>query len=207
MDITNEALLRHEVESLKAMLSFETERSAHLTAEVARLHEALNQASLALNEASAMHRAAQQVKVERDLLQTQLETQLVEVNRVLYEQRIQFRAIVDVLASQRDWVREWAMKCQENERLQDLLSRREAGTEAADLRRHLQEARTKLAELSVSFKQREVISAVFDTKVRSLRLENERLTADNTRLKEQTRRFWKRMSASPARELNKPSPQ
>jgi len=148
---------------------------------------------------------ADQLKCERDMFKKQLEdqlqfrrapleAQLAEANRVLFEQRLQFRSIVDVLASQRDWVCEWAVQCQENLRLQDLLAKREAGTEAAELRRHLLETHAKFAELTVSLKHRDAAVAVFESKARSLTLDNNRLTAECNLLKEQNRRLWKRVS-------------
>ncbi len=200
---TDEELLRNEVDSLKVSLAAEMERSAQLAAENAQLHGALGQASATLNETSMLCSSASQIRQERDMFKRQLdeqlqfkraplEAQLVTANRVLFEQRLQFRSIVDVLASQRDWVREWAVQCQENLRLQDLLSKREAGTEVVEMRGQLMDSRAKLAELTMSFRQREVASTVFESKARSLALENERLVAESNLLKEQNRRLWKR---------------
>jgi hypothetical protein len=201
---TEEELLHNEIESLKASLASETERCAQLAAEVGRLHAALNQASIALNESSVMCSNVNQIKGERDLLKRKLddhlkfrsaplEAQVAEANRLLLEQRLQFRSIVDVLASQRDWVREWAVQCQENLRLQDLLAKREAGTEVEGLRRHLLETHARFVELTMTLKQCEATSVVFESKSRSLALENERLAGETALLKEQNKRLWKRV--------------
>jgi hypothetical protein len=188
-------LFRQELEALHAAsLSPETDRCALMGAEIARLHASLR-------EASSM---AQQLRGERDTFKKKLddqltfrrgplEAQLNEAKRALFEQRLQFRSIVDILAAQRDWVREWAIQCQENARLRDQLTAREAGTEVSGLRRELLDAHAKLAEVSLSIKQREAVVAVHESKVRSFKLENERLLASNDLLKEQVRRLWSRL--------------
>ena len=200
---TEEELLRNEIASLKTSLATETERCEQLTDEITRLRGALGRASSSLNETSVLCSNMNQLKNERDMLKKQLddqikykreplEAQLADANRVLFEQRLQFRSIVDVLASQRDWVREWAVQCQENLRLQDLLSKREAGTEVEELRKHLLETHAKLTEAIMSIKHRDASAAVHESRARSLALDNNRLTAECNLLREQNRRLWRR---------------
>jgi hypothetical protein len=199
---TEEELLHHEMNSLKSSLAAETERVAHMGAEIARLHVVLNETSLAC---SGMH----QVCLERDELQKQvtdhltfkrepLEAQLADANRALFEQRVQLRSIVDAMAMQRDWMREWAVQCQENMRLRDRLAHREAGTEVEELRRQMLDMHAKFADLHMSFKQRGVTVALLESKHQSVVLENNRLTSDVALHKEQLRRLWKRVVASQA---------
>ena len=203
LNLTEEELMRHEVGSLRTSLSGETDRCAMLSAEVERLHTALSQASVSLHDTNVMGMA--QFRNERDALKTQLEdhikfkynpleAQMVEANRVLFEQRLQFRSLVDILALQRDWVREWALQCQENLRLQDLLAKRDAGTEVVELRRHLMETHAKFEELTMTLRQREAASAVIESKSRSLALENERLVNGVNHLRAQNKCLWKRLS-------------
>ena len=201
---TEEELLQMEIYSLKASLASETERCAQLAAEVGRLHAALNQASIALNESSVMCSNVNQIKGERDLLKRKLddhlkfrsaplEAQVAEANRLLLEQRLQFRSIVDVLAAQRDWVREWAIQCQENLRLQEMIERRGAGTEVVEMKRVLLETQVKFEELVMTSTQREAVIAVHESKARSLGLENKRLTDEVAFQKEQIKRLWTRL--------------
>ena len=144
VDTVDADQLRLEVETLRVSLAAETDRCAQMGAEVARLHAALHEASLACG-------SVHQLRTERDAYKQQLddyihfkraplEAQLQEANRVVFEQRLQFRSIVDVLAAQRDWVREWALQCQENLRLKERLEQREAGTEVSELRKVLLES-------------------------------------------------------------------
>jgi hypothetical protein len=218
MPTDDELRLHTEIESLKESLAAETERTMQLAAEVGRLHGALCRASATLNENSSMCSRVYQIQKDRDVFKKRLEdhlkfkhvpleAQLAEANRVLFEQRIQFRSIVDVLASQRDWVREWAAQCQENLRLQDLLSKREAGVEVVDLRKQLLEMQSKLAELTVSFHQREVAAAVFESNARTLMLEKERVVTEFELLKEQNRRLWARISSTGGVEQASPAVQ
>ena len=204
-DPTEEEFMRNEITTLKASLSTETDRCAQLSAEILRLHVALGRASSTLNETSVMCSTVNQIKRERDLFKKQLddqlqfrraplEAQLADANRILFEQRLQFRSIVDVLASQRDWVREWALQCQENMRLQDVLAKRDAGTEVSELQRRLLESNTKLAEVAIEIKHRDASIAVSESKARFLELENNRLKAESNLLKEQNKRMWKRLA-------------
>ena len=172
----------------------ESGRCALLGAEIARLHELLRGANASLKQARSerdMYKA--QLDDQLTFRRGPLEAQLNEAKRALFEQRLQFRSIVDILAVQRDWVREWAIQCQENARLRDQLAAREGGTEAEGLRRELLDAHVKLAEVSLSIKQREAVVAVHESKVRSFKLEVERLLSSNDLLKEQVKRLWKRL--------------
>ena len=218
MRSVDEERLMGEVESLKASLATEVERVAQLASENVRMRVALGQASVSLKETGVLCSRADQIRQERDMLKRQLddqlqfrraplEAQLANANRILFEQRLQFRGIVDALASQRNWVREWAVQCKENQRLHDLLSKREAGTEVVEMRGQLLDARAKMAELMVSFRQREVASAVHESKVRSLTLDNERLVAESNLLKEQNRRLWRRVGLKKPSKSASPVPQ
>jgi hypothetical protein len=202
-ECADEDQLRLEVETLRTSLAAESERCAQLGVEVARLHASLHEASLACG-------SVHQMRVERDLYKQQLDDQLkfkrgplearlLEANRVMFEQRLQFRSIVDVLAAQRDWVREWAIQCQENMRLREALERREAGTEVSELRRVLLETQSKCAELVMASRQRDTVLAVHDSNARSLALENQRLTLDNELLKEQAKRMWRKLEMARGR--------
>ena len=194
VESADEDQLRHEVVTLRCLLATESERSTQLSAEVIRLHASLHEACVCLGD----------VKMERDAFRRQfedhhrfnrgpLEARLLEANQVLFEQRLQFRSIVDVLASQRDWVREWAIKCQENLRLQERIERREAGTEVVEMKRVLLETRVKYEELVMTSTQRVAVMAVHESKVRSLGLENKRLTDEVAVQKEQIKRLWMRL--------------
>ena len=194
MNPTEEELLRNEVESLKALLSVETERNSILVAEITRLHEAQHQTI----------QSVQQLRNERDAFRKQLEdqlnfrrapleAQLTEANRVLAEQRLQFRSMVDVMTAQRDWVREWAVQCQENMRLQDVLAKREAGTEVEELRTLLLDMHARCAELTLALKQKDAVVAVAESKTRSLALQKEKIVAENRSLKEKNGRLWMRI--------------
>lgn len=189
--------LRIEADSLRASLSAESERVAQMGGEIARLGALLHEASV----------SAAAVCVERDTFKQQLddqlkfkrgplEAQLLDANRALYEQRLQFRSIVDAVAVQRDWLREWALQAQENQRLRDILAHREAGTEVAELRRALLDAQTKFAEQTLGNQQRDATAAVQESRARALGLEVDRLTANNTLLQEQVKRLWKRVFAT-----------
>lgn len=193
-------LYHHELDPIlhPPTLDSESIRCSQLGAEIARLHELLRGISSTLQQALS----------ERDLFRTQLddqlkfrrgplEAQLNEAKRALFEQRLQLRSVVDILAVQRDWVREWAIQCQENSRLRDQLAAREGGVEAEGLRRELMDAHAKSAELSLSITQREAVVVVHESKVRSFKLEVERLLSSNDLLKEQVRRLWKRFPPPP----------
>jgi hypothetical protein len=211
MRSVDEERLMGEVESLKASLATEVERVAQLASENVRMRVALGQASVSLKETGVLCSRADQIRQERDMLKRQLddqlqfrraplEAQLANANRILFEQRLQFRGIVDALASQRNWVREWAVQCKENQRLHDLLSKREAGTEVVELRDQLLDTSAKMAGLMLSFRQREVAYTVLESNARALALENERLVAESRLLSEQNKRLWGRAeskSASP----------
>jgi hypothetical protein len=194
--------LRLEVENLRASLVAESDRCSQLGAEVARLHASLHEASLACG-------SVHQMRVERDAYKQQLDDQLkfkrgplearlTEANRVLFEQRLQLRSIVDVLAIQKDWVREWAVQYQENMRLRTMLEQREAGVEVNELRKTLLDTQAKYAELAMSSRQREAIVAVHESKARSLVLDNQRLVEENALHKEQIKRLWRRMEVMQA---------
>jgi chromosome segregation ATPase len=194
-DSLDTELFRRELDALHAAsLPPEPDRYAQMGAEIARLHASLREAGATV----------QRLREERDVFKKQLDDQLMfrrgpleaqldEAKRALFEQRLQFRSIVDVLAAQRDWVREWAIQCQENARLRDQLTARDEGTEANGLRRELLDAHAKLAEVSLGIKQGEAVVAVHESKMRSFRLENERLVARNNLLQEQVRRLWNRL--------------
>jgi hypothetical protein len=199
---TEEELLRYENQSLKTLVSAESERVAHMGAELARLHAALI-------DANAAYASVQQLREERDELRRRLdeqlqfrrepiESQLAEANRVAGEQRAQFRAIVDMLASQRDWVKEWALQCQENMRLKERLQQRQAGTEVNELRRQALDSYARFAELHTSFKQRGVMISVLESKNQTLALENKRLVDNAALHSEQIRRLWRRIAACPS---------
>lgn len=192
----NEAHLHQEVNALRNSLSAEMERTSQLGAEVARLQASLNESRL-------LCCSAHQLRAERDMYKQRLDDQLqfkrgplearlLEANRVVFEQRLQFRGIVDYLAMQRDWVREWAVLGRENMRLRELIEKREAGSEVEELRRALFDLQSKFSENLISTKQYEAIVAVHESKCRTISLENDRLTADNNLFKEQLRRLMKK---------------
>jgi len=203
--------LRREVDSLRSSLSAETERGVQKGGEIARLSTRLYEVTAMCSDLLAQRNMfKQQFDDQLKFKRGPLEAQLIEANRALCEQRLQFRRIVDALAVQRDWVREWALQAQENQRLRDVLTRieaggemtelrlrevlthhREAGTEVTELRRALLEAQAKYAEQTLGLQQRDVASAIQDSKARSLALKIDRLTANNTLLQEQVKRLWK----------------
>jgi hypothetical protein len=196
---TEEEFLFHEVVALKASLAAETERCVQMGAEIARLNAALYDANverggllqICSERDEYKKQLEEQVRFERE----PLEAQLAETKRVLLEQGLQFRSVVDVLASQRDWVREWALQCQENQRLRDRLVRHEAGTEVEALRSQLLAAHTTFVELHVIFKQRGVVISQLESKISSSGLEIKRLTSEGNVQKEQLRRLWKRAAS------------
>jgi hypothetical protein len=186
--------LHDEVGTLQSALAAETERTAQLGAEVARLHASLY-------EANVMCGSVHRLRVERDAYKQKLDDQLqfksgplearlLEANRVVFEQRLQLGSIVDYLAIQRDWVREWAILGQENLHLREKIKKRESGAEVEELRRTLLDFQSKVAENIITVRRYETMIAVHESKVRSFSMENERLMADNTLLKEQMRRLW-----------------
>ena len=192
-DDDNNTHLHQELNALRNSYASEMERTSLLGAEVARLHESLNKAS---QMCSDVH----QLRAERDMYKQKLEDQLqfkrgplearlLEANRVLYEQRLQFRGIVDYLSMQRDWVREWAVLGRENMRMREMMEKRESGSETEELRRVLFDLQSKLSETLASVRQYEAVVAVHESKVRSVSLENDRLMAENNLLKEQAKRL------------------
>jgi len=190
----DEDQLRHEVDSLQSSLSAETERGVQMGGEIARLNARLHEVNAMCSDLLAQRNMfKQQLDDQIKFKRGPLEAQLVEASRALFEQRLQFRSIVDAVAVQRDWVREWALQAQENQRLRDLITYREAGTEATELRRALLDAQAKYAEQTLGLQQRDVASAVQDSKARSLAIEVDRLTANNKLLQEQVKRLWKRV--------------
>jgi hypothetical protein len=192
----DEDQLRHEVDSLQSSLSAETERGVQMGGEIARLNARLHEVNAMCSDLLAQRNMfKQQLDDQIKFKRGPLEAQLVEASRALFEQRLQFRSIVDAVAVQRDWVREWALQAQENQRLRDLITYREAGTEATELRRALLEAQAKYAEQTLGLQQRDVASAVQDSKARSLAIEVDRLTANNKLLQEQVKRLWKRVAS------------
>jgi uncharacterized glyoxalase superfamily protein PhnB len=193
--LLDEDQLRHEVESLRASLSAETERGVQMGGEIARLNALLCEANATSSDLLTQRNMfKQQLEDQLKFKRGPLEAQLVDANRALFEQRLQFRSLVDAVAVQRDWVREWALQAQENQRLQDALAHREAGTEVTELRRALLEAQAKYAEQTLGLQQRNAASAVQDSKARSLALEVDRLTANNKLLQEQVKRLWRRLA-------------
>jgi len=194
--LLDEDQLRHEVDSLQSSLSAETERGVQMGGEIARLNARLHEVNAMCSDLLAQRNMfKQQLDDQIKFKRGPLEAQLVEASRALFEQRLQFRSIVDAVAVQRDWVREWALQAQENQRLRDLITHREAGTEVTELRRALLEAQAKYAEQTLRLQQRDVASAVQDSKARSLVLEVDRLTANNKLLQEQVKRLWKRVAS------------
>ena len=195
IDNTDNDQLQQEVNTIRAALAAEMERTSQLGAEVARLHASLH-------EFQVMRGNMLQLRTERDEYKQKLEDQLqfkreplearlLEANRVLFEQRLQLRGIVDYLAMQRDWVREWAVLGRENMRLREMMDKRQTGVEVEELRRTLFDLQCKLSENIASVKQYEAVVAVHESKVRSVSLDNDRLVADNNLLREQIKRYLK----------------
>ena len=195
---TEEEYLVHEVETLKVSLSAETERCFQMGVEIARLNAALYDANVANDNVLQICNERDEYKEKCEeygqLKLKPLEAQLAETNRVLLEQRLQFQSVVDVLAYQRDWVREWALQCQENQRLRDRIVRHESGTEVETLRSQLTTAHTTFVELHVAFKHRGVIITQLESKITSAGMDNTRLKEEADVQKEQLRRIWKRIA-------------
>jgi hypothetical protein len=197
---TEEEFLFHEVRALKASLTAETERCVQMGAEIARLNAALYDANVERVGLLEICNERDEYKKQLEEQVPPLEAQLAETKRVLLEQMIQFRSVVDVLATQRDWVREWALQCQENQRLRDRLVRHEAGTEVEALRSQLLTAHSAFVELHVAFKHRGVVISQLESKISMSGMEITRLTGEGNVQKEQFRRLWKRVASFDASE-------